>query len=258
MADKKEKEVGPLIYGKMAAIMADVSPIAKDKVNKSQGGFKYRGIDDVYNMLCSIMAKHGVFHMPEVLADRTEDRESKAGGALIYRILTICYTFYAEDGSMVDATVIGEGMDSGDKASNKAMAVADKYCLLQAFCIPTDDINDPDAESHEVKPKQQRSNAKPSQQSDGEGPSWSSVDRYRWTCGSCEKKQGLDTGNVKDLEEYTIAIKKAQGKKKYATLDHLEACYAEIAKRENSRGGDPEHSHTDDGPPPHDDMDDPF
>lgn len=99
------------------------------------------------------MAKHGVYSLPTVIADRSEGRTTKNGAELIYRILTIRYDFYASDGSSVAAVVIGEGMDSGDKASNKAMSVAEKYCLLQAFKIPTEEPKDPENESHELKPK---------------------------------------------------------------------------------------------------------
>ena len=52
------------------------------------------------------------------------------------------------------AVVIGEGMDSGDKATNKAMAIAYKYACFQTFCIPTEEMKDPDSECHEVAPKQ--------------------------------------------------------------------------------------------------------
>lgn len=45
--------------------------------------------------------------------------------------------------------MVGEGMDSGDKASNKALAVAFKYACFQVFCIPTEEMKDPDEESHE-------------------------------------------------------------------------------------------------------------
>ena len=38
-------------------------------------------------------------------------------------------------------------MDTGDKATNKAMAIAYKYACFQVFCIPTSDIADPDVES---------------------------------------------------------------------------------------------------------------
>ena len=40
-------------------------------------------------------------------------------------------------------------MDSGDKASNKAMAIAFKYACFQVFCIPTEEMKDPDAETPE-------------------------------------------------------------------------------------------------------------
>ncbi len=57
------------------------------------------------------------------------------------------YTFYAEDGSHIEAVVVGEGMDSGDKATNKAMSAAFKYACFQVFCIPTEEMKDPDAET---------------------------------------------------------------------------------------------------------------
>ena len=143
-----------LIYKKIAAILADSDAIGKDRINNQQG-FRFRGIDDVYNSLHPILAKHGVFSTTTVLEDRTEERQSARGGTLIYRILKVQFTFYAEDGSFVQSVVIGEGMDSGDKASNKAMAIAHKYALLQLLAIPTGDAKDPDAESHEVLPKKQ-------------------------------------------------------------------------------------------------------
>lgn len=137
-----------LIHQQMVRIMAEVAPIAKARRNAAQG-YSFRGIDDVYQALQAIMAKHGVYSLPTVLEERTEDRQTKGGGALIYRVLKIRYDFYATDGSFVEATVIGEGMDSGDKASNKAMSVADKYCLLQAFKIPTEEPKDPENDSPE-------------------------------------------------------------------------------------------------------------
>ena len=143
-----------LIYKKIAAILADSDAIGKDRINNQQG-FRFRGIDDVYNSLHPILAKHGVFSTTTVLEDRTEERQSARGGTLIYRILKVQFTFYAEDGSFVQSVVIGEGMDSGDKASNKAMAIAHKYALLQLLAIPTEDAKDPDAESHDVLPKKQ-------------------------------------------------------------------------------------------------------
>ena len=107
------------------------------------------------NVFQPILAKHKVFIVPQVLEQKREERTTSRGGNLIYSICKIKYTFYAEDGSNVEAIVIGEGMDSGDKATNKAMAIAMKYALFQVFCIPTEEMKDPDSETPpESKSKQ--------------------------------------------------------------------------------------------------------
>lgn len=141
-----------LIYKKMIEVMAEVPAIGKNQRNQQQG-FSYRGIDDVMNALQNILPKHGVFYAPEVLESRREERTNTKGTTLFYQTLKVKYTFYAEDGSSVSAVVQSEGMDSGDKASNKAMSAACKYALFQVFNIPTVEIIDPDAASEEVRPK---------------------------------------------------------------------------------------------------------
>lgn len=133
------------IFETIDLIMKEVPAIGKTKQNTKQN-YKFRGIDDVMNKLQPIFAKYKLFVVPEVLEQTREERKTSMGGTLLYSICKIKYTFYAEDGSHVEATVIGEGMDSGDKASNKAMAIAFKYALFQVFCIPTEELKDPDKE----------------------------------------------------------------------------------------------------------------
>lgn len=132
-------------------IMTDVGAISKGRKNQQQG-FMYRGVDEVMNALQPALVRHKVYVVPEVLEQIREERTSKNGGLLLYSILKVKFTFYADDGSSVSATVIGEGMDSADKASNKAMSVAFKYACFQVFCIPTEEMADPDADTHEVAP----------------------------------------------------------------------------------------------------------
>jgi hypothetical protein len=141
-----------MIHEALAAIAADVPAVTKDHQNQQQG-FKYRGIDDVYAAVHPLFTKHGVFSVPTVLEERSEERQTKSGGALIYRIVKVKYDFYAKDGSTLCATVMGEGMDSGDKASNKALAVAHKYALVQILSIPTEEAFDPEQDSPEPAPK---------------------------------------------------------------------------------------------------------
>jgi len=141
------------IYGLIGQAMNKIGAIGKNSVN-SQQGFKYRGIDAVYNALNPVMAELGLFICPEVLDQQREERTTAKGATLIYTVLTMKYTVYAPDGSNVSVVVVGEGMDSGDKSSNKAMSVAMKYAMFQLFFIPTEDLIDPDAECHtDVLPK---------------------------------------------------------------------------------------------------------
>ncbi len=140
------------IYESITKIMEEVPTIGKNQKNKTQG-FMYRGIDDVMNALQPLLAKNKVFIVPEILEQTREERTTKTGGGLIYSICKIKYKFYAEDGTNIEAVTIGEGMDSGDKATNKAMAIAMKYALFQVFCIPTEEMKDPDAETPEESNK---------------------------------------------------------------------------------------------------------
>jgi len=123
--------------------MDQIPAISKSKTNQQQG-FKFRGIDDVMNTLQPILSKNKVFVVPEVLENIREERLTKSGGTITYSIMKIKYTFFAEDGTFITATTIGEAMDTADKASNKSMAIAFKYALFQVFCIPTEEMQDPD------------------------------------------------------------------------------------------------------------------
>jgi len=156
MSKTKEKN----IFQRMCEIQRNITHIGKDSKNNFHG-FNFRGIDTVYNELHGLLAEHGVFSVPTVLEERAEERTSNNNKTTIYRILKIKYSFYSEDGSSVDCIVIGEGMDTGDKAANKAMAIAHKYALLQVFTVPTSEQKDPDAESHDLKPKGQNQPQQP-------------------------------------------------------------------------------------------------
>ena len=150
--DLQKVENVPLIFTQIPKALAEIGAIGKSKRNQQQG-FMYRGVDDVYNAVNPVLAKFGLFMTAEVLEQTREERETAKGARLIYVVLKMRYRIYAADGSFVQTEVIGEGMDSGDKASNKAMSIAYKYALFQLLCIPTETV-DPDAEVHpDVLPK---------------------------------------------------------------------------------------------------------
>ena len=125
--------------------------IAKDSRNTQGQGYNFRGIDAVYNVLSSIMAQNGLVIVPRMLARTCEERVSKSGGALFYVTVEAEFDLIsAEDGSKHTARTFGEAMDSGDKATNKAMSAAYKYMAFQTFAIPTSGDNDADSSTHEV------------------------------------------------------------------------------------------------------------
>ncbi len=148
------------IHKAMVAIARDIDFIGKDRKNEKQN-FKFRGIDDLYNYLHDIICKHGVYLKAKVLNVGYDERTSNSGGTLLYTRVTMRYTFVHEDGSRSSTEAVGEAMDSGDKSSSKAMAIAQKYALLQAFTIPTVEEKDPDQQSHEVKPKAMQPDGRP-------------------------------------------------------------------------------------------------
>lgn len=123
--------------------------IGKNRRNEQQG-FAFRGIDDVYNAVAPLLAKHGLCVVPNVLERTVTERTNTKGTVLFYTVVKVEYTFHAaDDTSTVRAVTFGEAMDSGDKSTNKAMSAAFKYALFQTFCIPTE-AEDPDATTHEV------------------------------------------------------------------------------------------------------------
>ena len=128
----------PKIFSTINSVMSELGAITKNKRNQQQG-FSYRGVDDVMNALNPLMVKNKLFCVPKVLRNEREERQTSRGSNLLYSIVTMEYTLYAEDGSSISAVVIGEGMDSGDKATNKAMAIAYKYAMFQIFSIPTEE-----------------------------------------------------------------------------------------------------------------------
>ena len=141
------------VYKAINAVQAELAQtgITKDRRNQQQG-YNFRGIDDVFNALSPLLARHGLCILPRVIEHRQTERQTAKGGVLFYTVIKAEFDFVcAEDGSKHTVTTIGEAMDSGDKSSNKAMSAAYKYAAFQAFAIPTEADNDADTHTHEVK-----------------------------------------------------------------------------------------------------------
>ena len=154
---KIEAATAPAVYMAISNVMEAMSKegIGKDRRN-SQQGYNFRGIDDVYNALCGVLAENKLMMLPFVVNMEREERQTQKGGVLNYTILTVDFKLVcALDGSADTVRMIGEAMDSADKSSNKAQSAAMKYAALQVFMIPTEGDNDADGTTHDVAPRQQ-------------------------------------------------------------------------------------------------------
>jgi len=141
------------IYSSITAVMSEISAIGKNRKNAQQG-YAFRGVDDVYNALQPALIKHGVVIKPVTLSHNITEHQSKNGGILFRCMITMEYTIYSvEDGSFITCSTVGEAMDSGDKATNKAMSAAFKYLCFNLFCIPTEEAKDSENETHQVANK---------------------------------------------------------------------------------------------------------
>jgi len=124
--------------------------ISKSHKNESQG-FAFRGIDDVLNRMSKELVEANLVIIPKVTSREVHERINSRGNPLFYVVLTVDYTIASSlDGSSVVCTVVGEAMDSGDKATNKALSIAYKYMAFQLFSIPI--AEDPDRTTHTLEP----------------------------------------------------------------------------------------------------------
>jgi hypothetical protein len=142
------------IYKKMNDVMKEIGFVGKDQKNAAQG-FKFRGIDQFVNTLYPALCKHGVFMAPRCVSESHEIKEvtrsNGKSGVDKHVHIQMEYRFWAEDGSsVVIGPIAAEGLDSGDKATNKALSAALKYALIQTFSIPTEDMEEGDRTSPEM------------------------------------------------------------------------------------------------------------
>jgi hypothetical protein len=142
--------------------LAQHGGITKDRTAPVGGGYQFRGIDDAFNVLCGLTAKHGLCMFPRVISDsplsRIEYIDKGNGKGQTHVFLLVEVDFVSDiDGSRHTGVFLGEAIDSGDKASNKAMAAAFKYAHLHPFQIPTHGEED-DTEAYAPQVAQPRTN----------------------------------------------------------------------------------------------------
>lgn len=126
----------------MRAVMLDVGYVQK---KTRVQGYTAAGESEVIAAIRPAMLEHGVIGPIPVGGDEPIIRDLDRGGGKNMRYVVIRRTFrfiHADSKESIDVVTYGEGADTLDKASLKAMTSAKKYAIREAFCLETGD--DPD------------------------------------------------------------------------------------------------------------------
>lgn len=145
------------IYEKMSAITNELGVVAKN-LNVDMGkGKTYKAVQekDVLDAVKPIEEKYRVYSYPKerkIIDSGILEKETQYGTTRnVYLRIETTYIFINLDKpeEFITMTSYADGIDSGDKATGKAMTYSDKYSLLKAYKIATGD--DPDKEASPEK-----------------------------------------------------------------------------------------------------------
>lgn len=138
----------------LCRVMAELPAIGKDgRADPKQGGYAYRGIEQITREAQPLFAKHGVlFGIPRVVSYEVRDiTVNSKPWTDVYEMVE--YDVYGP-GGLEDKLTVGPilaiGRDNSDKGGNKCLTQAYKYALLQAFTI-SDSKDDGDHASVEAE-----------------------------------------------------------------------------------------------------------
>lgn len=140
----------PTVTQAIAAVMGELPAIGRDgQASASQGGYAYRGIEQITAAAQGLFAKHGIVFVPEVT--RMETKEVTVNNKpWTDTFLHVRYEVFGPNGDSIKVgPLVAIGRDNSDKGANKAMTQAFKYALLQVFCI-SDAKDDGDGVTHEA------------------------------------------------------------------------------------------------------------
>lgn len=166
--ETKEKEIKELnIYQKMSAITNELGVVAKN-LNVDMGkGKSYKAVQekDVLDAVKPIEEKYGIYSYPKerkIIESGILEKETSYGTSKnMYLRIETTYEFVNIDKpeEVITMTSYADGIDSGDKATGKAMTYSDKYSLLKAYKIATGDDPDKDASPEKGYTKEEKQTA---------------------------------------------------------------------------------------------------
>lgn len=195
------------IYQRLAKITAELNRVAKNlNVVAGKNSYKAVGEADVLASVKPLEEKYGVYSYPckrdviysNEFTSKTTDQntgEVKEKLTIFMRIKTI-YRFVNIDNptEYLEIDTFGDGADTQDKASGKAMTYADKYALLKAYKIETGEDPDQKASVEMTKQPKEYTCACCGKDIPENVAKYSMLHNGKALCFDCQKKQ------VKEVE----------------------------------------------------------
>lgn len=144
------------IYQRMLAIQSELATVAKNLTVSTGAKSSYRAVGekDILDAVKPLEQKYGVYSYPvdrDIVDSGEMEKQGSNGYSTISRYLRIrtVYRFVNIDNpdEHLDILSYADGIDSGDKATGKAMTYCDKYALMKAYKISTGE--DPDQKASE-------------------------------------------------------------------------------------------------------------
>lgn len=142
----------PNVIVALLRVMRDLPGIGRDQTaSAQQGGYPYRGIEQITHHTQGLFARHGVVFSPRCVSYEIRDLlvNNKPWTDTIQQVE---YDVYGPGGP-ADKIVVGPilciGRDNSDKGANKGLTQAYKYALLQALNI-SDAKDDNDGTTQEA------------------------------------------------------------------------------------------------------------
>ena len=144
------------IYKRMLAIQSELATVAKNLTVSTGGKSSYRAVGekDILDAVKPLEQKYGVYSYPvdrDIVDSGEMEKQGSNGYSTIYRYLRIrtVYRFVNIDNpdEHLDILSYADGIDTGDKATGKAMTYCDKYALMKGYKISTGE--DPDQKASE-------------------------------------------------------------------------------------------------------------
>jgi hypothetical protein len=138
----------PNIYTAINAVMNEVGYVKKTKAPNLN--YTFAGEAGLIAALRPEMVANGIImSVSKISHVETREYQTQKGTPMVNVALVGTVRFYHISGTFIEVESAGEGSDTGDKATAKAMTAMYKYALRETFMIETGD--DPDKYASEER-----------------------------------------------------------------------------------------------------------